>query len=432
MVFWWVRVGVACGVSSVCAINWLGIAAILEHAERYYGRSASTLNAVSNLYLGVYCVTCLPCGYLVDKNVRIALLTGAFTQALGAALTVIPGFETLVLGSCVAAVGQPLIVSTAAAFARSYVPERWTARVTTVVSVANNVGSAAAYLIAPRVVRPFGVRGWLAVRAAYALFFFLSALATFGRSKKYESIRYSLQVARLVRRPKLALLLAAYAIGQGGYWAWAELLDSALLGACGETCVGDVGAVVTVSASIFAVLLSALVRKERRSLELLLCGTQGAAAVAAIALVAATASKKLWAVALAWTCFSAASTPVMPFGAELAATIAPPHLVGAALASLFLGAELLSTAFGFWFGAAFEGPTLVFAVFLATALAALANLAMLLAPHDDDDDDDDVDFDFATFTPPLRTLLLRTPPEDDDKDRDVDPPPITRAVGTFI
>lgn len=376
---WSVFVG--CLLSASCAINWLGVAAVLEDARHYYGKSPMVLDMVSNLYLGLYCLTCMPCGFIVDrKGILFATLCGAATQAAGAVLCAAFGrsFWALVLGSCVAAIGQPLVVSTAPAFARAYAPQ-WTSRATSVISVSNNVGSAVAYVVAPRLARVSGMRGWMVVRALYAVGCLVLAWASLGPTTVSEpQPKYARQALRVLTQPVLAVLLLAYAVGQGAFWAWAELLDAALLpSGLSEKKIGDIGAIVTLAASILAVVFGALIDASAapiKRLQSALGLAQSVAAIAAFATAAAVRVKCKWAVGLAWFFFSAASTPIMPLGAELAALQAPHHLVGAILSALFVGAELLSTAFGF----ALAGLDLAGAA-LVGAIAAITTLAAMLA-----------------------------------------------------
>lgn len=386
---------VGCLLSAACAINWLGVAAVLDDARHYYGKSPMVLDMVSNLYLGLYCLTCMPCGFIVDrKGVRFATLCGAVTQAAGAALCTAfgQGFWALVLGSCVAAVGQPLVVSTAPAFARAYAPN-WTSRATSIISVSNNVGSAVAYLAAPRLARVGGMRGWLGVRALYSVGCLVLAWTCLGQTEVSEpQPRYARQALRVLLQPALAVLLLAYAVGQGAFWAWAELLDAALLPAgLSEKKIGDIGAIVTLVASFIAVIFGALIDASAapiKRLQSALGLAQSVAALAAFATAAAVRAKSEWAVGVAWFCFSTASTPIMPLGAQLAALQAPPHLVGAILSALFLGAELLSTAFGFALaGLDLAGAALVAAIAAITTLAALSAVTLpclrAVSPYED-------------------------------------------------
>lgn len=388
------QVFVACLLSSVCAVNWLGLAAVLESAEKYYGRSDSVMNAITNLYLGVYCVTCMPCGYVVDRmGVRFAVLGGACSQAVGATLTALFGRNVwaLVAGSVVAAAGQPLLVSTPAAFAQEYAP-KWTSRATSVISVSNNLGSAVAYLAAPRIVTVGGVRAWLVVRALFAIFCFFLALlclhSTATTIKKGAAVSgYTRDVVKIVllRNPGIAILLLGYGLGQGAFWAWAEDLDAALIPTgLSQKKIGDLGAVVTVLASCFSVVVGYAVetpkaKNKERHLTVALGISQTAAAVSAFAIAASVRAQSFWGVAIAWMAFSGASTPVMPLGAELAATKSPPGFIGATLSALFVGAELFSTAMGFAIaGLKFRGAGLVASVAVVTSLAASCLLALLL------------------------------------------------------
>lgn len=377
------HVATGCLLSALCAINWLGVAAVLDHACAYYGHGRRTLDLISNLYLGLYCLTCMPCGYVVDmRGVRFASVLGAASQAAGAALCATSSsIWALVAGSSVAAAGQPLIVSTAAAFARDYAPE-WTGRATTVMSVSNNLGSAVAYLVAPRLTRMVGVRGWLECRALFALFCFFIALRLPRTEPRGEHAAYSRRAAAALASAPVALLVSAYAIGQGAFWAWAELLDAALLPVASEKVIGDLGALVTVVASLLAVVAATRLDASKGRLEVALAAAQTLAALAAFALAATVANRSLPYVALAWLAFSTASTPIMPLGAELAAARAPPDLVGATLAALFVGAELTSAAFGFALaGLGLVGSTLVAAIAAATALAALLAAALPCFPQ---------------------------------------------------
>ena len=393
-------------LSGMCAINWLGVASILKEARAYYGVGTGAINTVSNMYLFVYCVTCIPSAYATDRwGVKWALLLGGFSQALGAAVCGISKtYTVLVLGSIIAAAGQPFLVASPAAFSERYAPRKYRARATTVVSVCNNLGSAVVYAAAPRATAAFHVRGWLLIRAAGAIFIFLVAVIAFAgddQRRRTKDDNDDLEEALLdeneeppmaeafyfrnvmtMMSPAFGYLLVSYCFGQGAFWSWAELPDQALEGHS-DTAIGNVGAVVTVIACLSSVLFGNLVDSETAPLEVVLLGAQLAAAIALLCFYATLRMENpSWTlIAASWLGFSLASTPIMPLGSELAARLAPsPDVIGAAVGAAFFVAEISSAALGFGLGASsLSGADLVFVLFLITAVASVAAIFLVNA-----------------------------------------------------
>ena len=392
-------------LSGLCAVNWLGLAAIFSEAKSFYGVGPSALNAVSTLYLGIYCVTCFPCAFVADKwGVKMALILGGLTQALGAGITAwTKRFDVLVIGSIIAAAGQPFLVSTPAAFSQTFAPVHLRTRSTTVVSVCNNLGSAVVFAGAPRAVKLAGVRGWLLLRFGAALFVLLVTLLAFGggtttkRHRKTVSsgFGYAKAVTRmLVSCREMRYVVAVYGIGQGAFWAWAELPDVAFGAHFSDASIGSVGAVMTCVSCFVALFVGRLVDGESLRIDVVLAVAQTSAAVAYFIMFAVlkwTPASSWTMVAPTWLLFSLTSTPTLPLGAELAARFAPsPDLVAASVGAAFFVAEISSAVLGFVLGSSnLVGANLVLVVFFIAAIAALPAIRLATIPRIDDSIDDD-------------------------------------------
>lgn len=99
-------------VGAATQLLWLTFAPVTTVAARHYGVSENAIGWLANVFPLVAVVLSVPAGLLLDRWFRPALLLGAGLTAVGGLLR-LPGdsYLWLLLGQCVVAVGQPLVLN---------------------------------------------------------------------------------------------------------------------------------------------------------------------------------------------------------------------------------------------------------------------------------------------------------------------------------
>jgi fucose permease len=113
-------------MSALISVTFAPIAAELQ---RYYGVTAGAVDSLTALFMVVYIVTFIPMALILEHlGLTAGMVVGALLTFIGAALRFLgagrDGFNMVLLGSVVAALGQPLFLNAPAALsAEWFAPE---------------------------------------------------------------------------------------------------------------------------------------------------------------------------------------------------------------------------------------------------------------------------------------------------------------------
>lgn len=185
----------------VCAatnqVIWITFAPIATTTSDAFDVSSTFVNALSLVFMALYIPCTLPASQCIDRlGCRPALLIGALLTAAGAALRAaasgaMVGKDTeavrlyawlVLLGQCLAAVGQPFLTNMPPKLANVWFPTHQRATADTICSMASPVGAAVGFLLPTAIVdgRTNEMTKLLAVEAGLAVAAFLLAVPTFA------------------------------------------------------------------------------------------------------------------------------------------------------------------------------------------------------------------------------------------------------------
>ncbi|MFI6675263.1 MFS transporter [Kribbella sp. NPDC050470] len=99
-------------VGAATQLVWLNFAGVTTDAAAHYGVSESAIGWLAQVFPLLYVVLAIPCGLLLDRWFRPALLIGAWLTFAGAAVRLIgDDYSWLLAGQIVASIAQPLVLN---------------------------------------------------------------------------------------------------------------------------------------------------------------------------------------------------------------------------------------------------------------------------------------------------------------------------------
>ncbi|MEU4193589.1 MFS transporter [Kribbella sp. NPDC026611] len=112
-------------VGAATQLVWLNFAGITTVASSRYGVSESAIGWLAQVFPLLYVVLAIPCGLVLDRWFRSALLAGAVLTAAGACVRLIgDDFGWLLAGQLIASVAQPLVLNAVTGITGRYLPEK--------------------------------------------------------------------------------------------------------------------------------------------------------------------------------------------------------------------------------------------------------------------------------------------------------------------
>ncbi|MER7244417.1 MFS transporter [Kribbella sp. NPDC000426] len=112
-------------VGAATQLVWLNFAGVTTVAADRYGVSESAIGWLAQVFPLLYVVLAIPCGLLLDRWFRPALLAGAVLTALGALVRLIgDDFGWLLAGQILASIAQPLVLNAVTGITGRYLAEK--------------------------------------------------------------------------------------------------------------------------------------------------------------------------------------------------------------------------------------------------------------------------------------------------------------------
>ncbi|MEV4267368.1 MFS transporter [Kribbella sp. NPDC049584] len=112
-------------VGAATQLVWLNFAGVTTVAAARYGVSESAIGWLAQVFPLLYVVLAIPCGLLLDRWFRAALITGAVLTAAGALVRLIgDDFTWLLAGQILASIAQPLVLNAVTGIAGRYLSEK--------------------------------------------------------------------------------------------------------------------------------------------------------------------------------------------------------------------------------------------------------------------------------------------------------------------
>jgi predicted MFS family arabinose efflux permease len=120
----WSVVAAFTPVGAATQIVWLTYAPVTTSAAERFGVSENAVGWLANLFPLFYVLLAIPAGVLLDRSFRAGVVAGAVLTAAGALLRLTgDGYAWALVGQCLAAIAQPLVLNAITGVAARYLRE---------------------------------------------------------------------------------------------------------------------------------------------------------------------------------------------------------------------------------------------------------------------------------------------------------------------
>lgn len=260
------------------AMQWIQYTIISNVIRDYYSVSADWVNWTSIIYMVLYIPFIFPGSYLLEKlGLRLAIIIGICGTCLGSWIKVASidpeRFYLGFFGQSVVALSQVFVLSVPARLAAVWFGPDQVSSACSIGVFGNQIGVAAGFVIPPMIVTGgsiddvttqlyilfIGVAILTSVILVLILFFFKNAPPTppsyAAQQQNEEKMEFVKSLTNLIKNRSFVLLLIAYGINVGVFYAISTLLSDIILkyyeGA--EQDAGRIGLVITVAGMVGSV-----------------------------------------------------------------------------------------------------------------------------------------------------------------------------------
>lgn len=361
------------------AFQWIQYSIIADVIVNYYGVSYTFVNWTSMIYMILYIPFIFPGSYMLDKlGLRVAVLIGIFGTCAGAWIkvgSVAPDrFWVGFLGQTIVALSQVFILSVPARLAAVWFGPNQVSSACSIGVFGNQLGIAVGFLLPPMIVSGQGTEEEIE-RDLYTMFIsvgiftsiLLVTVLIFFKDKPDtppshaqiqatddESMNFMQSVKRLLVNPSYMLLLTAYGINVGIFYAISTLLNQIILKYypdAGED-AGRIGLVIVLAGMIGSVVCGIVLDKFHRFKETTL-------AVYTLSLIGMviytfTLSQGILVVYFVSAFLGFSMTGLLPVGFELAAELTYPEPEGTSAGLLNAACQVFGISFTSLYSMLFE------------------------------------------------------------------------------
>ncbi|KAK7873086.1 hypothetical protein R5R35_000367 [Gryllus longicercus] len=350
------------------AVQWIQFAIITEPVMRFYGVSADDVNWTSMIYMVTYVPLVFPAAWLLDRmGLRVCVTLGAMGTCAGASLKAFaaePWLWSLAFaGQAITAMSQTCLLGVPARLAAVWFPSTELASATAVGVFGNQLGIAVGFLVPPFLVhnetnvddmRPqlhlLFASTAVVTGALLLLVILLFRAAPDGSPPPPEEPvslgDFASGVRRLMTHRNFLLLLVAYALNVGSFYAVSTLLGQAVAARVDDSAehAGVLGLVMVVAGMLGSVICGVILDRTRKYKEVTLA-VYVMSLVGLILYAGALASRSLGYLYFASISLGFFMTGYLPLGFELAAELTYPEPEGTSSGLLNAGAQLGGLAF---------------------------------------------------------------------------------------
>ena len=381
------RWGVLVAFSLVVAATqmvWLTFAPVTTVAAGRYGVSETAIGWLANVFVLMFVVLAVPAGFLLDRHLRGALVLGAVLTAAGACIRLAgDGFDQMLFGGLVAALGGPIVLTGIVGLTRGYLRPEHRATGIAVATASTWAGFVAAFALsvvfstAATLPTLLTAHAGYAVAVAIALIVTLRSPVPFARPAAGAARRASLADVATAWREPLIRRLCLFGFIPFGTFIALTTWTQALLEPAGVS-VDQVGVIVIscVLAGVVGTLVIPVVAARRH--KEVLAGVVGIVVTAVVCVLLAVVPG----FGVGLLCLSVAGLVLLPMLA-IALELVERHAGdadGVASGLIWtlgnLGGLVVTTIVGFTLGS----PALSYLLLGAATLLALPLLARLRAP----------------------------------------------------
>ncbi|KAF2893536.1 hypothetical protein ILUMI_12647 [Ignelater luminosus] len=252
----WLILSIFVLYSASNAMQWIQYSIIANVIVDYYGVGFTAVDWTSMIYMILYIPFIFPGSYMLDRlGLRVAVLIGITGTCAGAWLkvaSVAPDrFWVGFLGQSIVALSQVFILSVPARLAAVWFGPNQVSSACSIGVFGNQLGVAMGFLIPPMLVKVDGEKGDIE-RDLYTMFILVGILTSIlwvliviffkaepptppshaqlqTQANEGESVNFIQSIKRLLINPAYMLLLTAYGINVGIFYAISTLLNQIIL-----------------------------------------------------------------------------------------------------------------------------------------------------------------------------------------------------------
>ncbi len=151
----WIVLLVFVVITVIIQIQWLTFAPIARQARAFYGATASQIDLLSEIFMYVFLVACIPAAYIINRfGIRVGIGIGAvFTGVFGLTKGVFADSYTMVVASQIGlGIAQPFIISAVTKVAVHWFPINERATAVGLATLAQFLGMIIVNIVTPFIV----------------------------------------------------------------------------------------------------------------------------------------------------------------------------------------------------------------------------------------------------------------------------------------
>ncbi|XP_066259987.1 uncharacterized MFS-type transporter C09D4.1 [Euwallacea similis] len=350
------------------AMQWIQYTIISNVIRDYYNVSTDWVNWTSLIYMILYIPFIFPGSYLLEKlGLRLAILIGIFGTCLGAWIKVASvdpcRFYIGFVGQSIVALSQVFVLSVPARLAAIWFGPDQVSSACSIGVFGNQIGVAAGFVIPPMIVTGgtisevtmqlyilfIGVAILTSIILLLMLLFFKNAPPTppsyAAQQQAEESVDFKQSLINLFKNRSFVLLLMAYGINVGVFYAISTLLSDIILrfyeGA--EQDAGRIGLVITVAGMVGSVCCGYILDRSRKFKETTI--VVYAFSLIGMLIFTFTLNKGLYVVYLVSGFLGFFMTGLLPVGFELGSELTYPEPEGTQAGLLNAASQVFGIGF---------------------------------------------------------------------------------------
>ncbi|TDW15518.1 MFS transporter [Kribbella kalugense] len=187
-------------VGASTQLVWLNFAGVTTVAASRYGVSESAIGWLAQVFPLLYVVLAIPCGLLLDRWFRGALIAGAVLTAIGALVRLIgDDFGWLLAGQILASIAQPLVLNAVTGITGRYLAEKDRPTGIAVGTASIFAGMVIAFLLSAIFTTSSSLPTMLLITAIFCVLSAVALTATLRQPGPFESPRLDTSAARANR-----------------------------------------------------------------------------------------------------------------------------------------------------------------------------------------------------------------------------------------
>ena len=237
----WIVLAVFFMITVIVEMHWLAFAPIARDVRNYYNVSANQVDLLSELFMGLFLVMCVPASYVIDKKgIRIGISIGAALTGIFGLLKGIyaDSYTMIVVCQVFLAIGQPFLLNASTKVAVRWFPLNERATAVGIATLAQFVGIITVMMATPYMIRTEGsdVLDFPGMLMTYGVISIVGAILTLlllrerpagaaENGANDESFHFYKVLKDLAKKPDIIKVLVLFFIGLGIFNSVSTCID---------------------------------------------------------------------------------------------------------------------------------------------------------------------------------------------------------------